>query len=189
MRPVFGNKKWTGSLSLKLYPYLSTCFMVKIPLFTFFDDIRIHSMAKLNLVVGSMLGPPNMSQIMWSACLNRRATRGDPQPASLARILTEAGSHRAGGHFHPWCGDVPDNLQPFAGILPSSSRIRRLQVQVIALGIAVMTPSARAARRWIGCWRVRCQPTGDLLEIDVTQHEIPEDAAETWIHDWMILIG
>lgn len=30
---------------------------------------------------------------------------------------------------------------------------------------------------------------GDLLEIDVTQHEIPEDAAETWIHDWMTLIG
>ena len=30
---------------------------------------------------------------------------------------------------------------------------------------------------------------GDRLDIDVTQHEIPEDAAEAWIQGWMQMIA
>lgn len=30
---------------------------------------------------------------------------------------------------------------------------------------------------------------GERLDIDVTQREIPEDAAEVWIRDWMTLIA
>ena len=30
---------------------------------------------------------------------------------------------------------------------------------------------------------------GERLDIDVTQHEIPEDAAEVWIRDWMTMIA
>jgi len=29
---------------------------------------------------------------------------------------------------------------------------------------------------------------GDRLEIDVTQHEIPEDPAEVWVINWINLI-
>ena len=50
-------------------------------------------------------------------------------------------------------GDVPDNLQPFAKDLADQRPdLSALKYGVIALGIAAMTPSARAARRWIGCW-------------------------------------
>ena len=57
-------------------------------------------------------------------------------PASLARITDRARSHRAGGHFHPWCGDVPDNLQPFARDLAEQQPdLAAFKYGVIALGI------------------------------------------------------
>ncbi|MGL5325149.1 MAG: hypothetical protein ACRC91_10580, partial [Aeromonas sp.] len=43
----------TGSIIPKLYPYLSTPFGGRIRLSVSLSEIRIHSMAKLNLVVGS----------------------------------------------------------------------------------------------------------------------------------------
>ena len=30
---------------------------------------------------------------------------------------------------------------------------------------------------------------GQRLDIDVTRYEIPEDAAEAWIHNWMTMIA
>lgn len=46
----------TGAIIPKLYSYLSTPFGGRIRLSVSLSEIRIHSMAKLNLVVGSMLG-------------------------------------------------------------------------------------------------------------------------------------
>ena len=188
-RPVLATK--SGQILspsfIHIYPH---ALAVRSPLFTFFDDIRIHSMAKLNLVVGSMLGPPNMSQIMWSACLNRRATRrrsttppawpgSRAEPEAIVLVVT---STHGAGMYLTICSPLP-------GILPNSSRISPPSSTEDRLGIAVMTPSARAARRWIGCWPGAVPADWGSPEIDVTQHEIPEDAAETWIHDWMTLIG
>ena len=157
---------------IHIYPH---ALAVRSPLH-FFDDIRIHSMAKLNLVVGSMLGPPNMSQIMWSACLNRRATRPrSTAPASLAGITAEPEAHRAGGHPTHGAGDVPDNLQPFAKDLAEQQPdLNSFKYASDRLGIAVMTPSARAADAGSAAGRVRCQPIGDRLETGVTQHGSPK---------------
>ena len=109
-----------------------------------------------------------MSQIMWSACLNRRATR--------RRSTTP---------------DVPDNLQPFAQDLAEQQPdLAAFKYGVIALGdrsYDTFCQGGKTLDRLLAeCGANRI---GERLEIDVTQHEIPEDAAETWIHDWMTLIG
>lgn len=188
----FGCKKVDRILIPKLYPYLSTCFGGKIPALHFFDDIRIHSMAKLNLVVGSMLGASEYVADHVVGLLEQAGHQAEiHNPASLARLLTEPGAIVLVVTSTHGAGDVPDNLQPFAQDLAEQQPdLAAFKYGVIALGdrsYDTFCQGGKTLDRLLAeCGANRI---GERLEIDVTQHEIPEDAAETWIHDWMTLIG
>jgi flavodoxin len=77
-----------------------------------------------------------MSQIMWPACWNRRATRPEiHNPASLAEVLAEPDAILLVITSTHGAGDVPDNLQPFAKDLAEQQPdLNAFKYGVIALG-------------------------------------------------------
>ena len=88
-------------------------------------------------------------------------------------------------------GDVPDNLQPFARDLAEQRPdLDNLRYGVIALGDSSYDTFCQGGKTLdhllseCGASRI-----GERLDIDVTQHEIPEDAAEMWIREWMAMIA
>lgn len=87
-------------------------------------------------------------------------------------------------------GELPDNLQPLLEQIddqqPDLSNVR---FGAIGLGSSEYDTFCGAIRLLdqkltdLGAKRI-----GDLLEIDVTQHEIPEDPAEVWALNWINLL-
>ncbi|PKQ83392.1 sulfite reductase [Aeromonas sobria] len=175
----------------KLYPYLSTPFGGRIRLCVSLSEIRIHSMAKLNIVVGSMLGAAeyvadHVANLLEQAGHQTRIHN----PAKLAEVVDDAGSILLVVTSTHGAGDVPDNLQPFAKDLAEQHPdLNLLKYGVIALGDSSYDTFCQGGktldRLLAECGASRI---GERLDIDVTQHEIPEDAAEEWISDWMAMI-
>ncbi|PKQ82145.1 sulfite reductase [Aeromonas sobria] len=176
----------------KLYPYLSTPFGGRIRLCVSLSEIRIHSMAKLNIVVGSMLGAAeyvadHVANLLEQAGHQTRIHN----PAKLAEVVDDAGSILLVVTSTHGAGDVPDNLQPFAKDLSEQHPdLNSLKYGVIALGDSSYDTFCQGGktldRLLAECGASRI---GERLDIDVTQHEIPEDAAEEWISDWMAMIA
>lgn len=87
-------------------------------------------------------------------------------------------------------GDIPDNLLPlFEQIEQTRIDLSNLKFGAIGLGSkeydtfcgGIITADLILQDR--GAKRI-----GDRLEIDVTEHEIPEDPAEVWLENWIILL-
>jgi len=149
-------------------------------------------MAKLNLVVGSMLGASEYVADHVVGLLEQAGHQAEiHNPASLARVLAEPEAIVLVVTSTHGAGDVPDNLQPFAKDLaeqrPESDGWK---YGVIALGDSSYDTFCQGGktldRLLAECGASRI---GDRLDIDVTRHEIPEDAAEIWIRDWLALIA
>ncbi|TNH80767.1 sulfite reductase [Aeromonas sobria] len=176
----------------KLYPYLSTPFGGRIRLCVSLSEIRIHSMAKLNIVVGSMLGAAeyvadHVANLLEQAGHQTRIHN----PAKLAEVLDDAGSILLVVTSTHGAGDVPDNLQPFAKDLAEQHPdLNSLKYGVIALGDSSYDTFCQGGKT-LDQLLAECGASriGERLDIDVTQHEIPEDAAEVWISDWMAMIA
>ena len=111
-------------------------------------------MAKLNLVVGSMLGAAEYVADHVASLLEQAGHQTRiHNPASLAEVLAEPDAILLVITSTHGAGDVPDNLQPFAKDLADQHPdLNALKYGVIGLGTAVMTPSVRVARRWIDRW-------------------------------------
>ncbi|MGM3185320.1 FMN-binding protein MioC [Dickeya oryzae] len=87
-------------------------------------------------------------------------------------------------------GDLPDNLQPFYEKLqekrPDLSAVR---YGAIGIGSSEYDTFCGAIVKLdqllqdLGAHRI-----GDMLKIDITQHDIPEDPAEVWLGSWKILL-
>ncbi|WP_034918233.1 MULTISPECIES: FMN-binding protein MioC [Erwinia] len=88
-------------------------------------------------------------------------------------------------------GDIPDNLQPLFDELeenkPDLSQVRYGAIGIgnkeydLFCGAIVKMDSALTA-----CGAKRL---GDRLEIDVLEHEIPEDPAGVWLEEWKTHLG
>ena len=149
-------------------------------------------MAKLNLVVGSMLGAAEYVADHVASLLEQAGHQTRiHNPASLAEVLAEPDAILLVITSTHGAGDVPDNLQPFAKDLADQHPdLNALKYGVIGLGdrsYDTFCQGGKTLDRLLAeCGASRI---GDRLEIDVTQHEIPEDAAEAWIHDWMQMIA
>ncbi|MBU9846473.1 FMN-binding protein MioC [Rahnella ecdela] len=87
-------------------------------------------------------------------------------------------------------GELPDNLQPFMEQLedgqPDLSKVRfgalglgSSEYDTFCGAISLLDQKLTS----LGAKRI-----GDRLEIDVTQHEIPEDPAEVWVINWINLL-
>ena len=87
-------------------------------------------------------------------------------------------------------GDLPDNLQPLLEqIEQQKPDLSQVRFGAVGLGSSEYDTFCGAVRKLDqqliaqGAMRV-----GDILEIDVIQHEIPEDPAEIWVENWINLL-
>ncbi|MEY4474355.1 MAG: hypothetical protein RL248_122 [Pseudomonadota bacterium] len=87
-------------------------------------------------------------------------------------------------------GDLPDNLQPLLKqIEQQQPDLSQVRFGAIGLGSSEYDTFCGAVKsldqQLIAQGAIRL---GDILEIDVIQHEIPEDPAEVWVKNWINLL-
>ncbi len=149
-------------------------------------------MAKLNLVVGSMLGAAEYVADHVAHLLEQAGHQAEiHNPAKLVEVLAEPDAILLVITSTHGAGDIPDNLQPFAKDLAEQHPdLNALKYGLLALcdsSYYTFFQGCKTLDRLLAeCGASRI---GDRLDIDVTQHEIPEDAAEAWIQSWMPLIA
>ena len=83
-------------------------------------------------------------------------------------------------------GDIPDNLLPlFEAIRDSQPDLSQVRFGAIGLGNHEYDLFCGAIRQIEAqLIALGAQQIGDRLEIDVLEHEIPEDPAEAWLESW-----
>jgi len=83
-------------------------------------------------------------------------------------------------------GDIPDNLLPlFEAISDSQPDLSQVRFGAVGLGNHEYDLFCGAIRQIDALLIAQgAQRIGDRLEIDVLEHEIPEDPAEAWIESW-----
>lgn len=88
-------------------------------------------------------------------------------------------------------GDLPDNLQPlFDELTEKKPDLSAVRYGAIGIGNREYDLFCGAIEKMdqllTDCGAKRL---GDRLDIDVQEHEIPEDPAEAWLTGWKTLIG
>ncbi|WNN34632.1 FMN-binding protein MioC [Pantoea agglomerans] len=83
-------------------------------------------------------------------------------------------------------GDIPDNLLPlFEAIGESQPDLSQVRFGAIGLGNHEYDLFCGAIRQIEALLIAQgARQIGDRLEIDVLEHEIPEDPAEAWLESW-----
>ncbi|WP_429082856.1 FMN-binding protein MioC [Aeromonas bivalvium] len=148
-------------------------------------------MAKFNLIVGSMLGAAEYVADHLAQQIEQEGHQTEiHNPARLAVIMAEPDAIVLIVTSTHGAGDVPDNLQPFAKDLSEQKPdLAAFRYGVVALGDSsydTFCAGGKTLDRLLhecGASRI-----GERLEIDVTRYEIPEDAAQAWIHPWLASI-
>lgn len=88
-------------------------------------------------------------------------------------------------------GDLPDNLQPlFDEIEEKKPDLSQVRYGAVGIGNREYDLFCGAIEKMdnlmASCGAKRL---GDRLDIDVLEHEIPEDPAEVWIESWKTLLN
>lgn len=150
-------------------------------------------MAHIDILIGSTLGSTeyvaeHLSELLQTAQFSTElhyepslSTLLDKKtPDTLWLVVTA--THGA--------GQVPDNLEPFAEALAQTKpQLYPLQYGICALGDSNYDTFCGAGILMdqlldqLGARRI-----GTRAEIDVIQHDLPEDAAEEWLKDWIPLL-
>ncbi|MBI0276164.1 FMN-binding protein MioC [Hafnia alvei] len=88
-------------------------------------------------------------------------------------------------------GDLPDNLQPlFEQIETQQPDLTQVRFGAIGLGSSeydTFCGGIKTVDRILIAFGA--QRIGDMLEIDITKHDIPEDPAEIWLTKWVKVIN
>ena len=136
-------------------------------------------MAHLHLLVGSTLGAAEYVADHLAERLHNPANLATLGCAPGEVLLVVTATHGA--------GDIPDNLKPFADSLATQQpNLSANYLAVVALGDSNYDTFCAAGQK-MEALLLACgaRPLGQRLEIDVTQHDIPEDAADVWLDDWL----
>lgn len=80
-------------------------------------------------------------------------------------------------------GEYPDNIQPFIQALQDTPpRTSELKFAVIAIGDSSYDTFCAAGKHAQALLEdIGATPISDCFTIDVLSHDVPEDAAETWL--------
>lgn len=80
-------------------------------------------------------------------------------------------------------GEYPDNIQPFIQALQDTPpRTSELKFAVIAIGDSSYDTFCAAGKHAHALLEdIGATPISDCFTIDVLSHDVPEDAAETWL--------
>ncbi|ARB83212.1 MULTISPECIES: FMN-binding protein MioC [Yersinia] len=87
-------------------------------------------------------------------------------------------------------GDLPDNLQPLLEqIEQQKPDLSQVHFGAVGLGSSEYDTFCGAVRALDQQLIAQgAKRLGNILEIDVIQHEIPEDPAEVWVKNWINLL-
>lgn len=146
-------------------------------------------MAKITLITGSTLGSAEYVAEHLAEKLTAAGHQCDLQFGPELSALPTQGCWLVICSTHG-AGDIPDNLLSFYADLSSQTPdLSELQFGAIGLGNREYDLFCGAIRKIdqkltvLGAKRL-----GDRLEIDVLEHEIPEDPAEAWLENWVGLL-
>lgn len=146
-------------------------------------------MADITLISGSTLGSAeyvaeHLADKLEEACFSTETLHGpELDELTLDGVwLVVTSTHGA--------GDLPDNLQPLLKqIEQQQPDLSQVRFGAIGLGSSEYDTFCGAVKsldqKLIAQGAIRL---GDILEIDVIQHEIPEDPAEVWVKNWINLL-
>lgn len=146
-------------------------------------------MADITLISGSTLGSAeyvaeHLAEKLEAAGFTTETLHG-PELDELTlsgRWLVVSSTHGA--------GDLPDNLQPLQEQIEEQlPDLSQVQFGAVGLGSSEYDTFCGAIQRLDDLLIARgAKRIGDRLEIDVTEHEIPEDPAEEWVKNWINLL-
>ncbi|NLU16993.1 MAG: FMN-binding protein MioC [Serratia liquefaciens] len=146
-------------------------------------------MADITLISGSTLGSAeyvaeHLAEKLEAAGFTTETLHG-PELDELTltgRWLVVSSTHGA--------GDLPDNLQPLLEQIEEQlPDLSQVQFGAVGLGSSEYDTFCGAIQRIDDLLIARgAKRIGDRLEIDVTEHEIPEDPAEEWVKNWINLL-
>ncbi|MCA3996152.1 MULTISPECIES: FMN-binding protein MioC [Serratia] len=146
-------------------------------------------MADITLISGSTLGSAeyvaeHLAEKLEDAGFSTEMLHGpklDELPLT-GRWLVVSSTHGA--------GELPDNLQPLLEqIAEQQPDLSEVQFGAVGLGSSEYDTFCGAIKQIDDLLIARgAKRIGDRLEIDVTEHEIPEDPAEEWVKNWINLL-
>ncbi|MGL4859543.1 MAG: FMN-binding protein MioC [Enterobacteriaceae bacterium] len=146
-------------------------------------------MADITLITGSTLGNTEYVAEHLAEKLNEAGYTTEILHGAELEELTLEGIWLVATSTHG-AGELPDNIQPlYEQLQQEDLDLSQIRYGAIGLGsseydtfcngINIMDEVLTAK----GATRI-----GDLLQIDVTQHDIPEDPAEIWLANWIPLL-
>ncbi|MBJ3815742.1 FMN-binding protein MioC [Shimwellia pseudoproteus] len=146
-------------------------------------------MANITLISGSTLGSAeyvaeHLAEQLEAADVSTQTLHG-PQLSELPLSgiwLVITSTHGA--------GDLPDNIQPlYDEIASQHPDLSQVRYGAIGIGSREYDTFCGAIEKFdallIACG---AQRIGDMLRINVLDHEIPEDPAEVWLGSWKNLL-
>lgn len=146
-------------------------------------------MADITLITGSTLGSAEYVAELLAEKLEEAGFSTELLHGPELEELSVEGTWLVVCSTHG-AGDLPDNLQPlFDELAEKKPDLSQLRYGAVGIGnreydlfcgaiekIDVLLTSSGAQR------------IGDRLDIDVLEHEIPEDPAEVWVESWKNLL-
>ncbi|KOC88387.1 FMN-binding protein MioC [Winslowiella iniecta] len=146
-------------------------------------------MADITLISGSTLGSAeyvaeHLAEKLEEAGFTTETLHG-PELAELPQQgvwLVVTSTHGA--------GELPDNLQPlFEEIEEQQPDLSAVRYGAVGIGNREYDLFCGAIDKMDNLLTARgAKRIGDRLDIDVMEHEIPEDPAEVWVGSWKSLI-
>ncbi|MCX8958461.1 FMN-binding protein MioC [Erwinia psidii] len=147
-------------------------------------------MANVTLITGSTLGSAEYVAEMLAEKLEEAGFSTEVLHGPELSELSAEGTWLVVTSTHG-AGDLPDNLQPlFDEIEENKPDLSRVRYGAMGIGNREYDLFCGAIdkmdRLLTACGAKRL---GDRLDIDVLEHEIPEDPAEEWVENWKTLLS
>lgn len=146
-------------------------------------------MAEITLISGSTLGSAEYVAEHLAEKLEEAGFTTDTQHGPLLDDVKTDGVWLIVTSTHG-AGDVPDNLEPFyTAIKEQRPDLSHLRYGAVGIGSREYDTFCGAIDK-IDTLLTECgaKRIGDLLKINVHDHEIPEDPAEIWLGSWKNLL-
>lgn len=146
-------------------------------------------MADITLISGSTLGSAEYVAEHLAEKLEEAGFSTDTLHGPELDELTLEGTWLIVTSTHG-AGDLPDNLQPLLEqIEQQKPDLSQVHFGAVGLGSSEYDTFCGAVRALDQQLIAQgAKRLGDILEIDVIQHEIPEDPAEVWVKNWINLL-
>jgi MioC protein len=142
-------------------------------------------MADITLITGSTLGSAEYVAELLAEKLEEAGFSTELLHGPELEELSVEGTWLVVCSTHG-AGDLPDNLQPlFDELAEKKPDLSQLRYGAVGIGNREYDLFCGAIEK-IDVLLTSCgaQRIGDRLDIDVLEHEIPEDPAEVWVESW-----